>query len=134
MNVHAVEELFALLDQFDSYPDGVKKIPKRLEGTAFFPGGWGLWNTRLHEFPPSLPIGGSLVVGHNFDSQAGYQRALPHGSELPTSATWRNLLAFLKHVGISPEQCFFTNAYVGLRAGDHAMGAFSGARNPEFVQ
>jgi uracil-DNA glycosylase len=133
-NIHAIEELFALLDQFGSYPNGVIKIPEHLDGTAFFPGGWGLWNTQPHEPPPPVPIGGILVIGHNFDSEAGFQRSFHHAGENLKSATWRNLLAFLEQVGISPAQCFFTNAYVGLRAGDHAMGAFSGARDPEFVQ
>ena len=133
MNTHAFEELFALLDQFGSYPNGVIKIPERLDGTAFFPGGWGLWNTQPHELPPPVPIGGSMVLGHNFDSEAGFQRALRHEGENLKSATWGNLLAFLEQVGIAPEQCFFTNAYVGLRAGNHAMGAFSGARDPKFV-
>ena len=132
-NTHAFEELFTLLDQFGTYPNGVIKISERIDGTAFFPGGWGLWNTQPHELLPLVPIGGSMVLGHNFDSEAGFQRSLRHGSENLKSATWGNLLAFLEQVGISPEQCFFTNAYVGLRAGKHAMGAFSGARDPEFV-
>jgi hypothetical protein len=29
-NMHAIEELFALLDQFGSYPNGVIQIPERL--------------------------------------------------------------------------------------------------------
>ena len=132
-NTHAFEELFTLLDQFGTYPNGVIQISERIDGTAFFPGGWGLWNTQPHELLPLVPIGGSMVLGHNFDSEAGFQRSLRHGSENLKSATWGNLLAFLEQVGISPEQCFFTNAYVGLRAGKHAMGAFSGARDPEFV-
>ena len=77
----AIEELFALLDQFGSYPNGVIKIPERLDGTAFFPGGWGLWNTQPHELPPPVPIGGSLVIGHNFDSEAGFQRSFHHGNQ-----------------------------------------------------
>lgn len=134
MNTHAIEELFELLNQFEDYPNGVMKIPERLEGTAFFPGGWGLWDTHPHELPPPVPIGGSMVLGHNFDSEVGFQRSLRLGGENLKSATWGNLLAFLQEVGISPAQCFFTNAYVGLRAGNHAMGAFAGARDPGFVR
>ena len=40
---------------------------------------------------------------------------------------------FLKQVEIFPEQCFFTNAYVGLQLGNHAMGPFPGRQYPEFV-
>ena len=99
-NMHAIEELFELLDQFGSYPNGVIQIPGRLDGTAFFPGGWGLWNTQPHELPPPVPIGGSLVQGHNFDSEAGFQRSFHHAGENLKSATWRTLLAFLKRVGM----------------------------------
>jgi uracil-DNA glycosylase len=132
-NIHPIEELFVLLEQFESYPDGVIQIPGRIPGTAFFPGGLGLWNTQPNAPPPPVPVGGSLIVGHNFDSEAGFHRSFHHAGENLKGATWRNLLAFLKQVGIAPEQCFFTNAYVGLRAGNHAMGAFAGARDPEFV-
>ncbi len=132
-NAHAIDALFALHDQFGSYPDGVIRIPRRIPGTAFFPGGYGLWNTQPNELLPPMPVGGVKVVGHNFDSETGFHRSFHHAGENLKSATWRNLLTFLKQVGIPPERCFFTNAYVGLRAGDRAMGAFPGARDPDFV-
>ena len=112
--MHAIEELFELLDQFGSYPNGVIQIPGRLDGTAFFPGGWGLWNTQPHELPPPVPIGGSLVLqGIILIAKPFHQRSLHHAGENLKSATWRTLLAFLKQVGISQNECFFTNAYVG---------------------
>ena len=132
--IRTIEELFELLDQLKSYPDGVIKIPGRIGGTAFFPGGLGLWNVKPHTSPPPMPVGGSLIVGHNFDSEVGFQRSFQQGSENLNGATWRPLLAFLQQVGIHPEHCFFTNAYVGLRAGNRAMGTFAGARDPDFVR
>lgn len=132
--IRTIDELFELLDQLKSYPDGVIKIPERIGGTAFFPGGLGLWNVKPHTPPPPIPVGGSLIVGHNFDSEAGFQRSFQNLGENLNGATWRSLLAFLQQVGISPKQCFFTNAYVGLRAGNRAMGPFAGAGDPEFVR
>jgi uracil-DNA glycosylase len=132
-NVHTIEELFVLLGQLKSYPDGVIQMPGRIPGTAFFPGGLGLWNTQPNVPPPPVPVGGSLIVGHNFDSEVGFQRSFHHAGENLNGATWRTLLAFLKQVGIPSEQCFFTNAYVGLRTGNRAMGAFVGAQDPDFV-
>ena len=37
-------------------------------------------------------------------------------------------------MGLRPERCFFTNAYMGLRAGSDNTGKFPGARDPGFVQ
>ena len=108
--MHAIEELFALLDQFGSYPNGVMKIPGRLDGTAFFPGGLGLWNTQPHELPPPVPIGGSLVIGHNFDSEAGFQRSFHHAGENLKSATWRNKVPRNHAVGIACSEYHETGA------------------------
>ncbi|HEY7833997.1 MAG TPA: uracil-DNA glycosylase family protein, partial [Ktedonobacterales bacterium] len=48
--------------------------------------------------------------------------------------TWRNLLDLLARVRLAPERCFFTNAYIGLKLGSSATGAFPGARDPDFVR
>jgi uracil-DNA glycosylase len=130
---HAMNHLFALHDQFGSYPNGVVRISSRIAGTAFFPGGSGLWNTQPNEPLPAMPVGGVMVVGHNFDSEAGFEYAFNHAGENLKGPTWKNLLVFLKQVEIFPERCFFTNAYVGLQSGDHAIGQFPGKRDPEFV-
>jgi uracil-DNA glycosylase len=131
---HAINDLFALHDQFRSYPNGVIRISKRIPGTAFFPGGYGLWNTLPDEHLPPMPVGGVMVVGHNFDSEAGFEHAFNHSGENLKGPTWRNLLAFLKQVEIAPEWCFFTNAYVGLQSGDRAIGPFPGEQDHEFVR
>lgn len=48
-------------------------------------------------------------------------------------ATWRNLLPLLDGARIARSDCFFTNAYMGLRDGDDSMGEFPGAGDPDFV-
>src|SRR5580700_4815256 len=117
----AIHSLFALHDQFGRYPNGVIRISKRISGTAFFPGGYGLWNTQPDVPLPAMPVGGVMIVGHNFDSEVGFEYSLNHPGKNLKSSTWRNLLAFLKQVEILPEWCFFTNAYVGLQSGDSAI-------------
>lgn len=130
---HAITYLLALHDQFENYPNGVIRIARHIPGTAFFPGGSGLWNTQLDKPLPPMPVGGVMIVGHNFDSEAGFERSFNHAGENLKGTTWRNLLAFLEQVEILPKCCFFTNAYVGLQAGDRAIGAFPGKRDPKFV-
>ena len=114
------------------YPDGVEPVPKMLCSTAFFPGGSGLWNKPLKEMLPStlqasysffvnskrptMPKKKIMVLGNDFGPKDGYKgvRNNPYGN-LHSSATWRNLLELLHHAGIKPKNCFFTNAYMGLR-------------------
>ena len=107
-------------------------MPERLPGTAFFPGGMGLWHPAGGD-PSPMPVGGMMVLGHDFYSEAGYRRFLANRGESTRGPTWRNLLALLDRAGIGPERCFFTNAYMGLRAGSQNTGRFPGARDPGFV-
>ena len=81
-----------------------------------------------------MPIGGVMVLGHDFYSEAGYVRFLADRGESTRGPTWRNLLALFARVGLRPERCFFTNAYMGLRAGSANTGRFPGARDPGFVE
>src|SRR5688572_23127445 len=100
-----------------SYPRGVLKVPHPIIGTAFFPGGFGLWNPKSTYPLPDFPIGGVMVLGHDFHSEAGYHESVARGAESLRQPTWRNLLNVLGRAEITPENCFFTNVYMGLRAG-----------------
>jgi len=131
-NYHPVERLFAKMESVAPYPAGVVEVPDRIRGTAFFPGGAGLWQTGM-QLPP-MPVGGLMVLGHNFDSLAGFKRSLAHAGENLRGPTWRNLLQLLDEVGISPERCFFTNVYMGLIDGPSAVGRFPGASEAAFVE
>ncbi|HET6613946.1 MAG TPA: uracil-DNA glycosylase family protein [Kofleriaceae bacterium] len=116
--------------RFD-YPDGVMAVPEPVRGTAFFPGGYGLIvdNGAL----PAFPHGGTMIVGHDFHSEAGYRESVARGHENPNLPTWRNLRSVLKQAGISTETCFFTNFFVGLRKGTATTGPFPGAKSHSFV-
>lgn len=81
-----------------------------------------------------MPVGGVMVLGHDFYSEAGYRRFLADRGESTRGPTWRNLLALFARVGLPPERCFFTNAYMGLRAGSANTGRFPGSRDPGFVE
>jgi hypothetical protein len=115
------------------FPPGVAAVPKAIEGTAFFPGGLGLWMeepVRTRGFP----TGKCMVVGQDFNTIAAYERALREESEVVTSPTWRVLRRLLIRFSIPPESCFFTNAYMGLRAGGRETRRFCGARDHCFVE
>lgn len=129
---HPSQRLFdELRPKIRSYPTGVTFVPKQIQGTSFFPGGVGLWVNTPGQLPP-LPIGGTMILGHDFHSVAGYEASLKAGRESEISPTWRNLIDLLRRVQIDPKSCFFTNAYMGLREGATATGKFPGASDKDF--
>jgi hypothetical protein len=139
--MHPIEGLFARMSSVEPYPQRVVPVPARIPGVAFFPGGAGLWRASSGCPLPDMPIGGVMVLGHDFHSKTGFHESLAQGSEVPdvatngyrTPATWVNLRAFLKDADIPLERCFFTNAYMGLRMGVGKTGRFPGSRDPRFI-
>ena len=130
---HPVETLWAEHAPPHGYPLGVVPVPSPIPGLAFFPGGYGLWGSVAGMPLPPFPLGGVMVLGHNFDSEEGYRKSLDEGSESTRCPTWRNLLKLLSEIGIPLERCFFTNLYMGLIAGGDSTGDFPGATDPIFV-
>lgn len=119
---HPVLRFWRLLDNLDDYPPQVVRLDarRRLADTAFFSASTGLWGTSPANPLPPFPYGGVMFVGNNLDSEERYAERLAagasYGSETGTP-TWRQLLALLSGAGIEPNECFFTNAWVGLKAG-----------------
>jgi len=132
MSENPVLELWRRHPPSAGYPAGVVRVPEPIPGLAFFPGGYGLWDTGPDRPLPDFPVGGVMVLGHDFHSEAGYRGSLARGRESPTQPTWRNLLALLNAAEIPSPRCFFTNFYVGLRAGRATTGMFPGAADPIF--
>jgi hypothetical protein len=131
--MHAVEQLWQRHAPPGGYPAGVVAVPECIKGTAFFPGGYGLWRPDVSAPLPTFPLRGIMVLGLDFHSESGYRESLSRGCEADTQPMWRNLLALFKAAEIAPEKCFFTNVYMGLRAGRVTTGEFPGAKNAAFV-
>lgn len=114
------------------FPSGVADVPEPIRGTAFFPGGLGLW---LEENNPTaqFPTQQIIVVGQDFNSVGAYERAREIGTEVDASAAWRGLRELFLASGVSLDRCFFTNLYMGLRDGGRETGKFPGARDKSFV-
>lgn len=130
---HPAELLWSRHHPQHGYPDGVVAVPQPIPGVAFFPGGYGLWRPDTTAPLPEFPVGGTMVLGHDFHSEDGYRQSLRRGSESEKQPTWRVLLALLQKAGISPERCFFTNVYMGLRTGSATTGPFLGAGDSRYV-
>jgi len=139
--MHPVDQLIASMSMVEPYPAGVIRVPARIPGVAFFPGGAGLWDAKVGAPHPSMPVGGVMVVGHDFHSEAGFRASLEQGTEVPATQrsgyrsppTWTGLRRLFEAARIPLEQCFFTNAYMGLREGKGTTGRFPGSRDAQYV-
>lgn len=132
--IETVENLFTKMDELvptSLYPAEVLPIPGRISGTAFFPGGAGIYLERRDRSTVEFPFGGVMILGHNFDSEEGFKKSLQRGREVVTRGTWGQLLKLLKDAGIPFDQCFFTNAFMGLCEGDDNK-QYRGRDDPEF--
>ena len=127
---HPVDELASVVLPTTSH---ILPVPTRIVGTAFFPGGSGLWRPAPARHLPALPVGGVLIIGHDFGTVGQYVAALRAGHEpVERNATWRGLTARLDRAGISLTSCFFTNAYLGLRVSESPTGAFPGRADEDY--
>lgn len=125
--------LWALHHPPNGYPRGVKAVPAPLQGLGFFPGGYGMWNVDSSRSLPPFPVGGVMVLAHDFHSEAGYLASFKLGGERLSMPTWRNLLKLFEAALVARESCFFTNIYMGLREGAATTGPFPGAHDSRFV-
>jgi len=132
-HMHPAESLWQSHHPPFDLPPGVLPVPTPIPGIAFFPGGFGLWRPDITQPLPPFPIGGVMILGHDFHSETGYRESLARTRESESQATWRQLLKLLAQVGVDPIDCFFTNVYLGLRAGSGTTGPFPGATDSRFV-
>lgn len=91
----------------------------QVKGVGFFPVARGIWQAEDDNFS-AKPI---MVLGQDFGTQA-YVDLLDKdkGEEVDKNPTWRNLRSLLQKAGQTESDCFFTNAFMGLRAGNKMTG------------
>lgn len=71
-----------------------------------------------------------MVLGQDFGTQDYYNKVHKEDGEVKMSTTWRNLIPLLVALDISPEACFFTNTFMGLREDGKMTGPCNPALNP----
>ncbi len=87
-----------------------------LTGTAFFPGGDGLYKEMQSSITRIPKI---LVLGQDYDNEINFGKVKnrPDQSELGNkNTTWVNLLKLFGEERVG--ECFFSNVIMGLRKGD----------------
>lgn len=136
--VQEVAQLQTLLKTVEPYPAGTCPVPETIPGTAFFPGGQGLWYQSSQTETPVFPAKRIMIVGQDYYTVCAYKMVLEQSqkgdahSEGKTK-TWINLCKFLNAVEIPQEDCFFTNLFMGLRTEGKPTGKFPGAKDAGFV-
>jgi hypothetical protein len=120
-------EIRVLFEELAAMPEAGRLQPvaagQVIKGTSFFPGGWGLWDAPHNR---RFPVGGTLVLGNTWGTQAYFEKVIDRGSEVRITPggveakdpTWRNLIRILQLAKADPKDCFFTNAFPGLVVGN----------------
>jgi len=129
----SVDVIQQLLDEMNrlvvTYPEGVERtgrtLDKLIAGTAFFPGGTGLWRGRISggPLPDQFPEKPVMFVAHNFGNLASLQAGIRDKGEAHSAFAnlWTNLLDFIGHASpLAPAESFFTNAFMGLKPDDRS--------------
>jgi hypothetical protein len=96
-----------------------RDIDDLIQGTAFFPGGCGLWcGAELGgEMPDAFPVAPIMLVAHNFDSISSFERSKACGGEAD-SFLWRDVLVpLVTAANIELGNVFFSNALMGCKPG-----------------
>lgn len=104
-----------------------------MNGTAFFPGGDGLWKPNPGDDPP-FPLNAVPVLGSDFGEAVSYdaqfERNVDYRGEID-GATWRGLLKILDLARIQREELVCTNAWPRLLEGDGPVkGRVPGGQRP----
>jgi hypothetical protein len=113
-----VADLFKMMEStVTAYGPGAVKVHRRVDGTAFFPGGIGLWRGLEPQgsAPSHFPRCPIMILGHNFDKVAGLDASWRRGVEVMGGATWLILRRYLETAKVDKLDCFFTNVFVGLQ-------------------
>lgn len=113
---------------------GGAHLPVRdiIPAPAFFPGGLGCVSEAA--LNSASCVGGVMFIGQDFGTVEYTENVLASGQGEAASVTWSVLLKLLSAERIDPEQCFFTNALLGLRPGTVMTGNAPGWRDPRLVE
>ena len=125
-----IQELFDEIRKFDKYPLTMAPICGEIADIAFFPGGKGIY------YSENISDRKIMILGQDFGIEKNFIEVVKVGREdICQNQTWRNVLDFLGQCHISPMDCFFTNAILGVRVGDNIKvdGKSPAFKDKEFI-
>jgi hypothetical protein len=116
----------------EPYPRGMKAIPQRIPGRAFFPSGAGIWKEMGigQSHSPRRPI---MVSGYDFDSEVAYGRSFEIGDDTHGPSRL-NLGRLFNETGIQMGQCFLTYYFMSMRRGRVCKGRSPASYSHQFIE
>jgi len=124
-----IQQLFDEIRKCNFYPDTMLKICGEIKGTAFFPGGVGTIDNSEDLFSRKI-----MILGQDFDCETNFNESVKRGFEdIKGNPTWRNILKLLKECQIKIDECFFTNAILGIRKGSEGTGKSPAFQDLNFI-
>jgi uracil-DNA glycosylase len=123
--------LFDQLEALAPWPPELRPVRAMVDGTAFFPGGAGLWQESSANSFPDI-----MVIGQDFSTADEHANMLAGHSRDLESKTWINFRSIASAVDLDLSRCFFTNAVMGVRAHGSSEGPNPGyhAGNADFMR
>jgi len=107
--LNKINQLFQKANQLNYDEDCGMVMVEKTKGPGFFPGCVGLYDIDRGNTEKLI-----MVVGQDFDTKENHKKLTEEG-EVNSNPTWRNLKKLLDDIHIDKNDCFFTNAYMGLR-------------------
>lgn len=124
----------ALLELLHSFSqkqsEGIAFNQELLATTAFFPGGYGLYEPETISYSEWPEI---LILGQDFGLFSEFTKMTEGQMQDRSSPTWRNLLSLLEATHIRPADCFYGNVFIGLRHAGKSTGRYIGFTSPRFM-
>ncbi len=114
-----IEDLINEIKRNRNYFTTMEIVTGEIKGFSFFPGGKGTYYDSEESPDKSEKISDKeyMILGHDWGTLSYYNKDMnkPESKKDPTDPTCRNLKNLLEQVNIKPENCFFTNAILGVR-------------------
>ena len=112
------------------YPPTMSEALCEVAGLAFFPGGKGTYDNS-----ETISDKDIMVLGQDFGHEKYYADVVKDGKESETgSKTWSNLLRILDELAIDRNNCFYTNAIMGVRRQGKMTGKSPAFKDERFVE
>lgn len=108
---------------------GMEDACGKISGASFFPAGIGGISSA-----PLIPRRSIMVLGNDQDTKRGLKKSIDEGDET-YSPTWKNIEDLFGRSGINLDDCFFTNAIMGVRTNSKSnVGRSPALNNSAFMR
>ena len=127
--MNEIKLLFEKLDKL-TYPDTMFEIRGEILRKAFFPGGKGTLDNS-----DTISDKNFMILGQDWGTKKWFDEDKLKGEEsIIKSPTWRNIFIFLDDVKISHDDCFYTNAIMGVRREGDGTGKTPAFKDKVFIK